>query len=143
MKKLISLTLCFLLFFTNISYAQTTNISTSIKDLEIVRDKISLMVKEISGDKHIDISKFKEEVMCCESILATRANQLSKDYSNESNIELKAAYSSLLYVSSLYALSLNSIMVYMHNNSKSQYFIDICTTYRDGTLTLDEIKLNF
>ncbi|WP_343348664.1 hypothetical protein [Terrisporobacter petrolearius] len=143
MKKLISLTLCFLLFFSNISYGQTNNVSTSIRDLEMAGDKISLMIKEISGDKRIDIPKFKEEVKCCESILATRSNQLSKDYSNESDIELKAAYSSLLYVSSLYALSLNSIIVYIHNNSKSNYFIDICTTYRDGTLALDEIKLNF
>ncbi|MCC3866869.1 hypothetical protein [Terrisporobacter mayombei] len=143
MKKIISLTLCFTLIFTHISYCQTNNISDAIKDLKIVGNKINIMIDEISGDEPLDMSKFKEDVKYCESILASRSNKISKDYSNESDIELKAAYSSLLYVSSLYALSLNSIIVYIHNNSKSHYFIDICTTYRNGTLALDAIKSNF
>lgn len=143
MKKLISLTLCFMLLFTSISYGQTNNISSSIKDLEMVRNEINLMIKEISGDEPLDMSKFKEDVKYCESILASLSKKISKDYSNESDIELKAAYSSLLYVSSLYALSLNSIIAYIHNNTKSHYFIDICTTYREGTLALDAIKSNF
>lgn len=143
MKKIISLALCFMLLFTHISYAQTNNISDAIKDLKIVGNKINIMIDEISGDDPLDISKFEENVKYCESILASRSKEISKDYSNESNIELKAAYSSLLYVSSLYALSLNSIIVYLNNNSKSHYFIDICTTYKEGTVVLDAIKSNF
>ena len=143
MKKIISLTLCFMLLFTSISYGQTNNISDAIKDLEMVGNKINIMINEISGDEPLDMTQFVKEIKFCESILASCSKQISKGYSNESDVELKAAYSSLLYVSSLYALSLSSMAVYINNNSKSNYFIELCSTYKDGTLALHEIKSNF
>ena len=143
MKKLISLTLCLILLFTNTSFGQTNNISDAIKDLEMVEKKINIMIDEISGDEPLDMTQFMKDIKFCESILASCSKQISKDYSNEPDIELKAAYSSLLYVSSLYALSLSSMIVYINNETKSNYFVELCATYKDGTLALNAIKSNF
>ncbi|WP_042272201.1 hypothetical protein [Faecalimicrobium dakarense] len=139
MKKFLVLTLSFFLIFTNISFAEQKDITKTIKDVTMVNDRISIMIKKITGDDPLDIDDFKKEIKFCESILGENSKKMTSLYSNESDIELKRSYSSLLYIMSLYELSLSSMVVYINDDSKTDYFIDTCSSYSGANIALKTI----
>jgi len=140
MKKILALTLCFLLLFTNTSYGQPNNIKTAIQDLDTVNNRVNLMIKEITGDEPLNINELTKDIKFCESILAASSKQISNAYSTETDIQLRRTYSTILYTISLYQLSLSSMLVYINDDSKTSYFIDTCANFRQGTISLDYLK---
>ena len=141
MKKILALTLCFLLLFTNTSYGQPSNIKTAIQDLDTVNNRVNLMIKEITGDEPLNINELTKDIKFCESILASNSKQISNAYSTETDIQLRRTYSTILYTVSLYQLSLSSMLVYINADSKTSYFIDTCADFRQGTISLDYLKI--
>lgn len=140
MKKFLTLTLCFILLFTNTSYCQSNNVKTAIQDLDTVNNRVTIMIKEITGDEPLNIDELTKDIKFCESILASSSKQISNLYPLESNLELKRTYSTILYTISLYGLSLNSMLVYINDDSKTNYFIDTCYSFKQGTISLDYLK---
>lgn len=69
MKRIFTLTLCFLLLFTNISFANRNDITEAIKDIELVNNRMDIMIKKITGDDPLDTEEFKKDIKFCESIL--------------------------------------------------------------------------
>lgn len=141
MKKILALTLCFLLLFTNTSYGQPNNVKTAIQDLDTVNNRVNLMIKEITGDEPLNINELTKDIKFCESILASNSKQISNAYSTETDIQLRRTYSTILYTVSLYQLSLSSMLVYINADSKTSYFIDTCADFRQGTISLDYLKI--
>lgn len=140
MKKFLILTLCFILLFTNISYSQPSNVKTAIQDLDTVNNRVNLMIKEITGDEPLNINELTKDIKFCESILASNSKQISNAYSTETNIQLRRTYSTILYVIALYELSLSSMLVYINDDSKTNYFIDTCAVFKQGNISLHELK---
>ncbi|MGX4598991.1 hypothetical protein [Faecalimicrobium sp. JNUCC 81] len=140
MKKLLALTVSFFLIFTNISFAEKNDIIKSIKDITMVNDRISIMIKTITGDDPLDIDDFKKEIKFCETILGENSKKMTSLYSSETDIELKRSYSLMLYIISLYELSLSSMVVYINDDNKTDYFIDTCSSYSNATIALKNIK---
>ncbi|MDU4861077.1 MAG: hypothetical protein E6356_07640 [Terrisporobacter othiniensis] len=140
MKKILALTLCFLLLFTNTSYGQPSNIKTAIHDLDTVNNRVNIMIKEITGDEPLNVNELTKDIKFCESILAANSKQISNAYSTETDIQLRRTYSTILYNISLYQLSLSSMLVYINDDSKTSYFIDTCANFRQGTISLDYLK---
>lgn len=140
MKKILALTLCFSLLFTNTSYGQPSNIKTAIHDLDTVNNRVNIMIKEITGDEPLNVNELTKDIKFCESILAANSKQISNAYSTETDIQLRRTYSTILYNISLYQLSLSSMLVYINDDSKTSYFIDTCANFRQGTISLDYLK---
>ncbi|UPA32062.1 hypothetical protein L0P85_07980 [Terrisporobacter glycolicus] len=139
MKKILALTLCFLLLFTNTSYGQPNNIKTAIQDLDTVNNRVNLMIKEITGDEPLNINELTKDIKFCESILASNSKQISNSYSAETDIQLRRTYSTILYTIALYELSLNNMLVYINDDSKTSFFIDTCAVFKQGTISLHEL----
>lgn len=142
MKKIFALTLCALLFFTNISFANTISLTDSIKDIEMVNDRMYIIIKQITGDEPLDIKELNQDIKFCESILSTRSKKISDAYSNKSSVEVGRTCSALLYTISLYQLSLTSIVMYLNDDSKAGYFIEACSSYQQANVSLKNLKLN-
>lgn len=154
MKKLFTLTLCFILVSTNISFANTNNITVStnisyasknditnaIKDIEMVNNSTKIMIKKIVGDEPLDTEELKKDIAFAESILGEQARKISTLYSKESDFELRRTYSTILFAISLYQLSLSSMLVYVNDTNKVEYFIDTCTSYSAGENSLEILK---
>lgn len=140
MKKIFVSTLCFLLFFTNVSFANTISITDSIKDIEMVSNRIYIIIKQITGDSPLDVHELNRDIKFCESILSTRAKKISDVYSNKSSVDTGRACSSLLYIISLYQLSLTSITMYIYDDSKADHFIEACSSYQQGKISLNTFK---
>lgn len=140
MKKLLILTLSFFLIFANISFASEKDIIKSIDDVTMVNDRIAIMIKSITDDNPLNIDDLKKEIKFCGSILGENSKKMTSLYSSESDIELKRSYSSMLYIMSLYELSLSSMVVYINDNSKTHYLIDTCSSYRNANIALKTIK---
>ena len=140
MTKFLTLTLCFILLFTNISYGQPNNVKTAIQDLDTVNNRVNLMIKVITGDEPLNINELTKDIKFCESILASNSKQISNAYSTETNIQLRRTYSTILYVTALYELSLSSMLVYINDDSKTSYFIDTCAVFKQGNMSLHELK---
>ncbi|UEL48110.1 hypothetical protein [Terrisporobacter hibernicus] len=154
MKKLFTLMLCFILVSTNISFANannitvstnissanTNNITNAIKDIEMVNNSTKIMIKEIVGDKPLETEELRKDIAFAESILSEQSNKLSALYSRESDFELRRTYSTLLYTIALYELSLSSMLVYVNDTNKLDYFIDAITSYSAGENSLEIIK---
>lgn len=141
MKKVFVSTICFLLIFTNVSFANTISLTDSIKDIEMVNDRIYIIIKQITGDKPLDVNELNRDIKFCESILSTRAKKISDTYSNKSSLEVGRTCSALLYTISLYELSLTSITMYINDDSKANHFIEACATYQQGKYSLTNLKL--
>lgn len=141
MKKIFALTLCALLFFTNISFANTISLTDSIKDIEMVNDRMYIIIKQITGDQPLDVNELNRDIKFCESILSTRAKKISDTYSNKSSLEVGRTCSALLYTISLYELSLTSITMYINDDSKANHFIEACATYQQANFSLQNLKL--
>ncbi|WP_018590416.1 hypothetical protein [Terrisporobacter glycolicus] len=154
MKKFFTLMLCFILVSTNISFANTNNIAVStnisynsknditsaIKDIEIVNNSTKIMIKKIVGDDPLETEELRKDIAFAESILAEQSSKLSALYSGESDFELRRTYSTLLYTISLYELSLSSMLVYVNDTNKLDYFIDAITSYSAGETSLETLK---
>lgn len=140
MKKILTLTLCFLLLFTNTSYGQPNNIKTAIQDLDTVNNRVNLMIKEIAGDDPLNINELTKDIKFCESILAASSKQISNAYSTETNIQLRRTYSTILYTIALYELTLSNMLVYINDDSKTNFFIDTCAVFKQGTISLHDLK---
>lgn len=154
MKKFFTLMLCFILVSTNISFANTNNIAVStnisynsknditsaIKDIEIVNNSTKIMIKKIVGDDPLETEELRKDIAFAESILAEQSSKLSALYSGESDFELRRTYSTLLYTISLYELSLSSMLVYVNDTNKLDYFIDAITSYSAGEASLETLK---
>lgn len=140
MKRLIILTFSFFLIFTNISFATHNDILKTIDDATMVNDRISIMIKNITGDDPLDIDDFKKEIKFCETLLAENSNKMISLYSSESDIELKRSYASMIYIMALYKLSLTSMAIYIDDDNKAEYFIETCSTYNSANSTLKAIK---
>ncbi|MCR8747107.1 hypothetical protein [Romboutsia lituseburensis] len=141
MKKVFVSTLVFLLIFTNVSFANTISLKDSIKDIEMVSNRMYIIIKQITGDDTLDVYELNRDIKFCESILSTRAKKISDAYSNKSSIEVGRIYSALLYTISLYQLSLTSITMYIRDDSKANHFIEACSSYQQGNSSLENIKL--
>lgn len=140
MKKILTLTLCFMLLFTNTSYCQPTNVKTAIQDLDTVNNRVHLMIKEITGDNPLNIDELTKDIKFCESILASNSKHISNDYSTETDIQLRRTYSTILYTIALYELSLSNMLVYINNDSKTNFFIDTCAVFKQGTISLHGLE---
>lgn len=140
MKKNFALTLCALLFFTNISFANTISLTDSIKDIEMVNDRMYIIIKQITGDEPLDVNELNRDIKFCESILSTRAKKISDTYSNKSSLEVGRTCSALLYTISLYQLSLTSIVMYINDDSKANHFIEACASYQQANAALNTLK---
>ena len=125
-----------MLFFTNISFADTNDIKQTIKDIELVNNNINIIVKKVIGDEKLDINALEKDIKFSESILGERTKKVSSLYTTESNAELKNGYSILLNSLSYYALTLSNLEAYIHDESKVSNFIDTCANYRQGNITL-------
>lgn len=143
MKRIFTLTLCFLLLFTNISFANRNDITEAIKDIELVNNRMDIMIKKITGDDPLDTEEFKKDIKFYESILGERLKKVADLYSSESNLEIRRTYSAVLYTASLYELSLSSMLVYVTDDSKTNYFIDTCSTYQQGITSLNHLKSKY
>lgn len=143
MKKFFTFALCFILVSTNISFANNNHITNSIKDIEIVNNRTNIMIKKIISDDSFETSELKKDIDFCECMLAEQSNKISTLYSKESDLELRKAYSSILYTITLYELSLNSMLVYVNNTNKINYFIDTCSSYSVGENSLKNIKSRY
>lgn len=141
MKKVFVFTLCALLFFTNISFANTISLTDSIKDIEMVNDRMYIIIKQITGDEPLDVNELNQDIRFCESILSTRAKKISDVYSNKSSVEVARTCSALLYTISLYQLSLTSISMYINDDSKANHFIEACSSYQQANVALNTLKL--
>ncbi len=75
MKKTIISLICFLLFFTNISFADTNDIKQTIKDIELVNNNINIIVKKVIGDEKLDINALEKDIKFSESILGERTKK--------------------------------------------------------------------
>lgn len=150
MKKTILLSICFILTFTNISFASQNTYTTtskqyildSVNDIEEVNNRIYILIKQVTGDDPLDVDTMFKNIKLCESILDSRSNKILDANSTTSNRELKRAHSALLHIISLYKLSLSSLCVYMEDDSKPDYFIDTCSNYQYGNDSLKSFKLN-
>lgn len=150
MKKIIILLSCFMLIFTNISFAdQNTYTSISqqyiidaINDIEEVNNRIYILIKQVTGDDPLDSDTMFKNIKLCESMLDSQSDKIVVLNSNISNKELKRKYSSLLHVISLYKLSLSSLSVYIEDDSKADFFIDTCSNYQSGNISLKAFKSN-
>lgn len=156
MKKLFTLALCLILVSTNISFADTNNISVStnissssktdiknaIKDIEMVNNSTKIMIRKIAGDDPLDTEELRKDITFAETILEAQASKTSTLYSKESNFELRRAYSTILYTISLYQLTLSSMLVYVNDTNKVDYFVDTCTSYSSGEDSLKTLKSN-
>ncbi|KHS56188.1 MULTISPECIES: hypothetical protein [Terrisporobacter] len=154
MKKLFTLALCLILVSTNISFADTNNISVStnissaskadiqnaIKDIEMVNNSINIMIKKIVGDDPLETEELKKDIAFAETILGSQSSKISTLYSKESDFELRRTYSNILYTLSLYQLSLSSMLVYVNDTNKVDYFVDTCTSYSIGESSLKTLK---
>ena len=157
MKKLFALTLCFILVSTNISFANTNNITVStnissantnnianaIKDIEIANNSTKTIIRKIVGDDTLDTEELKKDIAFAESILGEQAGKIASLYSKESDFELRRTYSTLLYTISLYQLSLSSLLVYVNDIKKVDYFIDAITSYSSGVDSLEALKIKY
>lgn len=156
MKKLFTLALCFILFSTNISFANTNNIAVStnissasktdiqnaIKDIEMVNSSTNIMIKKIVGDDPLDTEELRKDITFAETILGAQASKISTLYSKESDFELRRTYSTILYAVSLYQLTLSSMLVYVNDTNKVDYFVDTCASYSAGETALESLKSN-
>lgn len=156
MKKLFTLTLCFILICTNISFANPnnitistnissaskTNIKNAIKDIEMVNNSTKIMIRKIAGDDPLDAEELRKDIAFAETILGAQASKTSTLYSKESNFELRRTYSTILYSISLYQLTLSSMLVYVNDTNKVDYFVDTCTSYSAGESSLKNLKSN-
>lgn len=154
MKKLFTLALCLISVSTNISFADTNNISVStnissaskadiqnaIKDIEMVNNSINIMIKKIVGDDPLETEELKKDIAFAETILGSQSSKISTLYSKESDFELRRTYSNILYTLSLYQLSLSSMLVYVNDTNKVDYFVDTCTSYSIGESSLKTLK---
>ena len=154
MKKLFTLALCLILVSTNISFADTNNISVStnissarkadiqnaIKDIEMVNNSINIMIKKIVGDDPLETEELKKDIAFAETILGSQSSKISTLYYKESDFELRRTYSNILYTLSLYQLSLSSMLVYVNDTNKVDYFVDTCTSYSIGESSLKTLK---
>ena len=136
MKKSIISFICFLLMFTSISFADNNQIKQTLKDMELVNNNMSIMIKQIVGDEPLNTDNLNKDIKFLESILGERSKNITSLYATESSIELKRTYSTLLNTISFYELSLNSMKVYINDNSKIDYFIETCTTFYSGNISL-------
>lgn len=136
MKKSIISFICFLLMFTSISFADNNQIKQTLKDMELVNNNISIMIKQIVGDEPLNTDNLNKDIKFLESILGERSKNITSLYAAESSTELKRTYSTLLNTISFYELSLNSMKVYIDDNSKIDYFIETCTTFYSGNISL-------
>lgn len=154
MKKLFTLALCLILVSTNISFADTNNISVStnissasktdiqnaIKDIEMVNNSINIMIKKIVGDDPLDTEELRKDIDFAETILGSQSSKISTLCSKESDFELRRTYSTILYTLSIYQLSLSSMLVYVNDNNKVDCFVDTCTSYSIGESSLKTLK---
>ena len=154
MKKFFTLMLCFILVSTNISFANTNNITVStnisyasknditnaIKDIEMVNNSTKIMIKKIVGDEALDTEEIKKDIAFAESILGEQSNKISTLFLKESDFQLRRTYSTILFAISLYQLSLSSMLVYVNDTNKVEYFIDTCTSYSAGENSLEILK---
>lgn len=143
MKKAFILALCFILTFTNISFANADEISDSIKNIDEANNRIHIIIKNFVSEEEIDAENIKKEIKFSESILAQEAKRISELYSSESDLEMRKSISSLLHIIALYDLSLKSITVYHDDNSKTEYFIEGCSAFQQGNIALNNVKTNF
>ncbi|MPM82009.1 hypothetical protein SDC9_129067 [bioreactor metagenome] len=141
MKKFLTLTLCFIILFTNTSYCQPTIVKTAIQDLDTVNNRITVMIKEITGDDPLNINELTKDIKFCESILVSNSKQISNAHSTESDIQLRRTYSTILYTIALYELSLSNMLMYINDDSKTNFFIDTCALFRQGNTSLYILKL--
>lgn len=154
MKKFFTLMLCFILVSTNISFANTNNITVStnisyasknditnaIKDIEMVNNSTKIMIKKIVGDEPLDTEELKKDIAFAESILGEQARKISTLFLKESDFQIRRTYSSILFTISLYQISLSSLLVYVNDTNKVEYFIDTCTSYSAGENSLEILK---
>lgn len=154
MKKLFTLTLCFILIFTNISFANTNNITVStnissantnnianaIKDIEMVNNSTKIIIKKIVGDDTLDTEEVRKDIAFAESILGEQSSKISTLFLKESDFQIRRTYSSILFTISLYQISLSSLLVYVNDTNKVEYFIDTCTSYSAGENSLEILK---
>ena len=143
MKKAFILALCFILTFTNISFVNADEISDSIKNIDEANNRIHIIIKNFVSEEEIDAENIKKEIKFSESILAQEAKRISELYSSESDLEMRKSISSLLHIIALYDLSLKSITVYHDDNSKTEYFIEGCSAFQQGSIALNNVKTNF
>ena len=143
MKKAFILALCFILTFTNISFVNADEISDSIKNIDEANNRINIIIKNFVSEEEIDAENIKKEIKFSESILAQEAKRISELYSSESDLEMRKSISSLLHIIALYDLSLKSITVYHDDNSKTEYFIEGCSAFQQGSIALNNVKTNF
>lgn len=141
MKKIFVSTICAVLLFTNISFANTISLTDYIKDLEMVNDRMYIIIKQITGDEPLDVNELNRDIKFCESILSTRAKKISEAYSNKSSLEIGRTCSALLYTISLYQLSLTSISIYINDDSRANHFIEACSSYKQANAALNTLKL--
>lgn len=140
MKKVFIATICFLLLFTNISFANTINISDSVKDIDMVSNRMYIIIKQITGDDPLDVDELNRDIKFCESILSTRGKKLSDIYSKNPTVEVSRNCAALLYTISLYEIGLTSIRMYIRDDSKAEYFIEACASYQEGRASLNVFK---
>ncbi|WP_042276493.1 hypothetical protein [Faecalimicrobium dakarense] len=140
MKKILVSTLCLLLLFTNISFANSNLVEKSIKDLDMVNNNINILFKSILSKENLNKDDIFKQVAFNDSILAENSDKVITAYSKENNLALKRTYSSIIYVNSLYQLSLSSLLVYLNDTNQLDYFLDASASSVTANTLLLQLK---
>ncbi|MGX4601182.1 hypothetical protein [Faecalimicrobium sp. JNUCC 81] len=140
MKKLLVSTLCFLLLFTNISFANPVLVEKSVKDLDMVNNNMNVLFKTILSKENLSKDDIFKQVAFNDSILSENSNKIITAYSKENNLHIKRTYSSIMYISSLYQLGLSSLLVYLDDTSQLDYFLDASASAVSANTLLLQLK---
>lgn len=148
MKKILSILLSVLILTTSISFAYNNDKSlditnTYLKDLNKVEQDLHLVIKGIMNCKYDSDSVIKSLDLDKSLILGIYANS-SMNYKDKSMSKAKnRELSNIIYVSSLYSLSLNALYLYLEDEDKNDtYLMDAIFHYHVGTTKLKEIQSN-
>lgn len=140
MKKLLVSIFCFLLLFTNISFANPSLVEKSVKDLDMVNNNINVLFKSILSKESLSKDDIFKQVAFNDSILIENSNKIITAYSKENNLHIRRTYSSIMYISSLYQLSLSSLLVYLADTNQLDYFLDASASAVSANTLLLQLK---
>lgn len=142
MKKIISLTIVAIMLMTSVSFAQPNNDTiTSLKELTEINNDIGIVIRNILTCGY-DVNSENQTLTYNRGIVK---QVLGRSYSNYNQygsdlIENREA-TSLIYIASLYALSINGLSIYLEDTEKNEkYLFDAITQYRDANIALLEFK---
>lgn len=135
MKKAISLILIFILLNCNLSFAQPY--VNYIQELSQLDKEINLITKSILSNNYNE-----EDITKSLDYINNRLNSISinTEYKNASDLYVRRDYLILSYITSMFKLSVNDLLIYLSNpNSNINYLMDSISIHKNGSDELNKL----